>query len=75
MKRTTPIIEDDDRFAAVAAPPLSDEAVVYIHRALENYLHLFETQYCAQMRRYYRERKPDNITTSSPRPVLDDEPF
>ena len=74
MKRTTPIIEDDDRFAAVAAPPLSDEAV-YIHRALETHPHLFETQYCAQMRRYYRERERDNITTSSTRPVLDDEPF
>jgi hypothetical protein len=45
------------RFAAIATPPLSDEAVIHIHNALENYLHLFENHYANQIRRYYDERR------------------
>jgi hypothetical protein len=73
MKPNTPIDEDDDRFIAIPAPRLTDEAVIYIHRALENYLDLFEEHYATQMWRYYRERERENITTSSPRPVSDDD--
>ena len=44
------------RFDATPTPPLSDEAVVSIHNALENYLHLFENHYANQIRRYYDQQ-------------------
>jgi hypothetical protein len=67
---------DDDHLAANAAPTLTDEAVMYIHRALENYLHLFEQRYGDQMRRYYQARERGNVVPSQPRVASkDDEPF
>lgn len=58
MKRQTDRISARRRFAASATPPLSDEAVISIHNALENYLHLFENHYANQIHRYYDERRP-----------------
>jgi len=64
----------DDRFAAVATPPLTDEAVIHIHHALENWLHLFEQKYAGQIRRYHHEREQHNLATQG-RPATNDEPF
>jgi len=56
------------RFAAIATPPLSDEVVIHLHNALENYLHLFENHYANQIRRYYDERRPQYRTHRPPEP-------
>ncbi len=54
------------RFAAIATPPLSDEAVIHIHNVLEHYLHLFENHYANQIRRYYDERRPQYLPAHRP---------
>ena len=76
MKRARRKNHGDDRFAAVTTPPLTGEAVIHIHRALENWLHLFEQQYCTQIWRYYEDRQHHHYTPPPQRPdVDDDEPF
>ena len=76
MKRLASTSEDDDRFAAIPTPELSDEAVVYIHRALENYLHLFEAHYNDQIWRYYQDREQNHAAPSSTQSGSEDnEPF
>ncbi len=76
MKRPASSPPDDDRFAAIPTPDLTDEAVVYIHRALENYLHLFEAHYADQIWRYYQHREQNHVASSSSPPVTKgDEPF
>ncbi|MGH8529167.1 MAG: hypothetical protein ACRETN_04890 [Nevskiales bacterium] len=62
---------NDHCFDAVPTPPLSDEAVVYIHDALHNYLDLFERHYGDQIRRYYDERAQHQMLPPTP----SDEPF
>jgi hypothetical protein len=44
-----------------AAPPLSDEAVVYIHNALSHYLSRFESRSAAQIQRHYQDRAKENL--------------
>lgn len=68
------------RFAAIATPPLSDEAVIHIHNVLEHYLHLFENHYANQIHRYYDERRPQYPTPPARDPDRgnidpNDEPF
>ena len=66
-------------FDAVPTPPLSDEAAVYLHDALLNYLEVFERHYWDQIRRYYDHRsqhktpQPPPGTRKNPNP--NDEPF
>lgn len=61
---------------AIPTPELSDEAVVYIHDALHNYLELFESHYGDQLRRYYDERSQDNLVPPiNPSSNSVDEPF
>lgn len=74
MKGTRRKNQSDDRFAAVTKPPLTDEAVIHIHRALENWLHLFEQQYCTQIWRYY-EQHQHHSGPSQPPGMDDEEPF
>lgn len=57
------------RFDAIPTPPLSDEAVISIHNALENYLHLFENQYANQIRRYYDQQRSQYHTPTGPTQV------
>lgn len=68
-----------NRFDAVPTPPLSDEAVVYIHEALHNYLDLFERHYWEQIRRYFNEHSQHDMMPPEPRVPKDrdpnDEPF
>lgn len=54
------------RFAANPTPPLSDEAVIHIHNALENYLHWFENHHVEQIRRYYDGQRPQHHTPTVP---------
>ena len=75
MKRARPKHHCDDRFAAVEQPPLTDEAVIYIHRALENWLHLFEERYAGQIWRYYHDREQHNLAPQGRPAADDDEPF
>ncbi len=75
MKRARRKNHCDDRFAAVATPPLTGEAVIYIHRALENWLHLFEERYVGQIRRYYHDREQHNLAMQRRPATDDDEPF
>ena len=66
-------------FDAVPTPPLSDEAAVYLHDALHNYLDLFERHYWEQIRRYFNDRSQlDMMSPASKTPKdrdPDDEPF
>jgi len=64
------------RFDATLTPPLSDETVVSIHNALENYLHLFENHHANQIRRYYDQQRSLHDPPTIQTPVRRDaEPF
>ena len=57
------------RFDAIPTQPLSDEAVIHIHNALENYLHLFENHYANQIGRYYDQQRSQYHTPTGPTQV------
>jgi len=61
----------------ICLPPISDEAVVEIYDFLNEFLHLFESHYSAQIHRFYDDRSFDNLAHPNPhnRPPGDDPPF
>ena len=61
----------------ICLPPICDEAVVEIYDFLNDFLRLFESQYGAQIHRFYENRSFDNLVhpNAHTRPPHDDPPF
>jgi len=69
------IIADAQRpHTAIELPPLSDDAVVQIHRFLEELLGLFESRYHGQIYRYYEAMSASSINEQHAARDNDDEP-
>ena len=56
-------------------PRLSDDAVVEIHRFLEQIFDLFEARYGGQITRFYDSMSRDNLLHSDDDPQPGDPPF
>jgi hypothetical protein len=73
----------NDHCIVINLPPLSDEAAVAIHNALQDAIDRFESQYFVQIHRYYqsleqlRTRRRDRLgkPPKSPAPLDRDPPF
>lgn len=51
----------DSHPADIRLPSLCDEAVVEIHRFLNDFLLLFESRYGAQIHRFHQDRSYENL--------------
>lgn len=70
------IIADAQRpHTAIELPPLSDDAVVQIHRFLEELLGLFESRYHGQIYRYYEAMSASSINEQHATHQNDEPPF